>query len=828
MIDFSQLATNNTIDTLTNPRDLFSSLAHKDVKYQYPRDVQGQVWQKWYEKRNDKNIILKMNTGSGKTIVGLLLLKSSLNEKKIPAIYVVPDNFLVEQVINEANLLGIPITKDANSIKFRRGKEILVCNIHKLVNGKSVFGINQQKIEIGTIIIDDAHACIDTVESQYTIKISSNSEMYKHILQIFLPSIKEQSESKAIELEQSQPNTISLVPFWSWKNNLDDIRKILLSNNEDASLKFALPLLKDNLEFCRCVISNREIEITPHVIPIDVIRSLENAKRKIFMTATLVDDSILSTHFGLDTNEISNVITPDIAGDIGDRMILIPQLINSQITDDGLKKYYKVLSERVNVVIIVPSFYRTDYWKDVADLIIDNNNIHENIEKMKNNHIGLVILVNRYDGIDLPHDACRVLVIDGLPDSRRLIDQVIESQLEGSSKSINQKIQKIEQGMGRGVRSNNDYCVVFLMSKSLISQLYKSESIEKFSEATKAQFELSEKVSEQLQDKSLEEIHDNAVNVSLVRNEGWITASKSCLASLTYSQNHSDDFAIAQRLAYNEVRINQYDKATQILNNSIDESDTILSGFSKQVLAEYINYQDEIEAQKLLISAIRDNRNILKPKEGIRYERIKMVDEQAKNLQSFITTKYPSSLNQFIIDIDAILEDLIFIPDTIQKTANKFEEAIKNIAFYLGFSGQRPEKEYGRGSDNLWSLGNNKYFVIECKNGVSNPIVNKHDVNQLNGSIAWFKREYDHSSICTPIMIHLDTICEFGATPEKDCVVMTKEKLEVFKINIKNFSLAIKDKLYQLDEIKKLLTHYQLRDSDIVSHYTQEIKIKNK
>jgi len=828
MIDFSQLTTENTIDTLTNPRDLFSALPHKDTKYQYPRDVQGHVWQKWHEKRDDKNIILKMNTGSGKTVVGLLILKSSLNEKKVPAIYVVPDKFLVKQVIKEANSLGVAVTTDANSIKFRRGKEILVCTIHKLVNGKSIFGINERKIEIGTIIIDDAHACIDTVESQYTIKIPNDNEMYKHLLQIFLPSIKQQNESKAIELENSQPNTIALVPFWSWKNNLNDIRNILISNSEDNNLKFTLPLIKDNLEFCRCVISNKEIEITPHVIPIDIIYSLEYAQRRIFMTATLVDDSILATHFGLDADEISNVVTPDIAGDIGDRMILIPQSINSEISDDKLKNHYKFLSKKVNVVIIVPSSYRLKYWEDVADLIITKDNIEINIELMKNKHIGLAVLVNRYDGIDLPHDACRVLVIDGLPDSRRLIDQITESQLMGSSKSINQKIQKIEQGMGRGVRSNNDYCVVFLMGKSLISHLYNLDAIDKFSPATKAQFELSEKLSEQLQNKSLEEIHKNAIQVSLERNEDWITASKSCLASLTYIQNSPDSFAISQRLAYNEVHINQYDNAINILNNAIDKDDKIVSGFSKQILAEYINYKDESEAQKTLISAIRDNRNILKPMEGIGYERIKTVDEQAKNLQSFLSTKYPNSLNQFIIDIDAILEDLIFIPDTVRQTAPIFEEAIKNIAYYLGFSGQRPENEYGRGPDNLWSVGNNKYFVIECKNGVSNKTINKHDVAQLSISTNWFTKEYDQTSKCIPIMIHLGNICEYSATPSENMVVITKDKLDLFKNNIKEFSLAIKDKVNQLEEIKKLLIQYKLKDIDIINNYTVTMKIKNR
>lgn len=56
-----------------------------------------------------------MNTGSGKTSVGLIILKSCINEGEGPAVYVVPDNYLVEQVVLEANQLGIPVTQDERS-----------------------------------------------------------------------------------------------------------------------------------------------------------------------------------------------------------------------------------------------------------------------------------------------------------------------------------------------------------------------------------------------------------------------------------------------------------------------------------------------------------------------------------------------------------------------------------------------------------------------------------------------------------------------------------------------------------------------------------------
>ncbi|WP_446921209.1 DEAD/DEAH box helicase, partial [Klebsiella pneumoniae] len=102
------------------------------------------------------NIVIKMNTGGGKTIVGLILLKSCLNEKKGPAVYVVPDNYLVKQVIDEGNKLGIGVTNDEESMGFLTGKDILVINIYKLINGRSKFGVGDEgkKISIGSIIID--------------------------------------------------------------------------------------------------------------------------------------------------------------------------------------------------------------------------------------------------------------------------------------------------------------------------------------------------------------------------------------------------------------------------------------------------------------------------------------------------------------------------------------------------------------------------------------------------------------------------------------------------------------------------------------------------
>ena len=572
MIDFSKLQTGQNSDTALQPRDIFNSLPGKEKgKYQYPRDVQSKVWEQWFDRKNENNLVIKMNTGSGKTIVGLLILKSCLNERKGPAVYVVPDNYLVEQVLQEAKSLGLAATRDYNSPSFLQGKEILVTNIHVLVNGLSAFGVGDQgvKIQIGSLIVDDAHACLESIEDQYTVTLPCTSDSYKGIFKLLRNPLLQQSEPRVLEMESHDPSIQMLAPFWAWQSNIGEISKFLLKEKNEEYLKFKWPLIKDNLKFSRCVVSASKIEISPHCIPISTVPSIEFAERKIFMTATLADDSVLASHFGITDLRAFKAICPDTYGDVGDRMILMPQVINPDLSDDHIKKLCEHAKKHINVVIIVPSEHRANYWEDVADSILKKANIHEGINALRNTQKGLTVLINRYDGIDLPNNACRLLVIDGLPDVRRMIDKVEEGILLGTDRTTTQIAQRIEQGMGRGVRSNDDYCAVLLMGKTLTRQLYAGSGIQKFSVGTKAQLDLSEKVASQLVNADLKAIWDTLL-YCLNQDSNWVSASKGALTSLTSTPvSNVDPVTMALRKAYDQA----------IVNNSNDcSASTILAG----------------------------------------------------------------------------------------------------------------------------------------------------------------------------------------------------------------------------------------------------------
>ena len=77
------------------------------------------------------------------------------------------------------------------------------------------------------------------------------------------------------------------------------------------------------------------------------------------MSATLADDSVFVSALGLNTEDMKNIITPENANDIGDRLIIFPKYVNSDISEIEIKEKIEEIAEKYNVVILVPSFFQS-------------------------------------------------------------------------------------------------------------------------------------------------------------------------------------------------------------------------------------------------------------------------------------------------------------------------------------------------------------------------------------------------------------------------------------------------------------------------------------
>lgn len=820
-IDFSDMLDDDH-EVALHPRDIFFTL-DRASSFVFPRDIQTEVMNSWFETRENRDNVVKLNVGSGKTLVGLLFLKSSLNEHKGPALYVSPDNQLSLQVMQEAQALGLEVTDNPRDPDYTAGTKICVVNVYKLFNGKSVFGVGSSRIDIGTVVIDDAHACVSTITHQFQITLSNTHDAYKKIIAALSEDLKGYNQARFLDIEAGDPRAHMEVPFWSWDSHHTDILRALHEYRRDNELQFTYPLLNEMLKQCRCVIGGQHLEIEPCFPATDLIQSFRRAKRRIYMTATLADDSVIVTHFGANPDNPVTPIVPSSSQSMGERMILMPQELNSDLTTTDVRQLLVELAGNVNVVVIVPSTLAAEDWEQVADQVLVGDGVADGIENLRSSHVGLTVLVNRYDGIDLPGDACRVLAIIDLPEVSSFVDLVDSEVLSGTTLNLRRQLERIEQGMGRGVRSNDDYCAVLLLGPKLTNRLRSPEGMALLTPATSAQLELSRMIAKRLDNPTVNEIKD-VILQCIERDPDWIRVSKKILVNLEADdQLRLDPPKLAIRAAFDAARANQHEEAVTILDRAIDETaDEQVKAWLLSRKAAFQHAIDADGAQKTLVAAHAMEPSVIKPMHGTTYK--KLTPATGKQAGALITNHNsrfmdPTAMKLFA---DELCSDLRFSPDT----SNKFEAAVNDLAWFIGIRGQRPEKDYGDGPDNLWALPNGVFLVIECKNGVtSGNGISKKDAGQLGQSVAWFSTRYP-ASTSVPIIMHNEHALGQGASEVPGMRVMASTNLQKLRNNLRDFArqIANPDVARNATAVAQRLAQFEMNADAFVNAFSVVVK----
>lgn len=835
---FESLGNLNLAETEIDPKTLFRMLPKPSGSpYQYPHDIQTDVWNKWFARREANDLIIKMNTGSGKTVIGLLILKSSLNEGFGPALYLVPNTQLKAQVEQTANGLGIRYAESLRDPEFLAGRSILITTVHKVFNGKSQFGIrgvSAEHVELGSIIIDDAHSSIPIINQQFTMHVSSSAPQYNELQDLFIDSLKTQSMNGYTAIvDGDATQSISVpVPYWVWHKNHEKVYTILnqyvtVNSSSDSGAQFSWPLIRENLELCDVAFSVNEIEIRLPYPDLTMVPSFENAKRRIYMTATLSDDSVLVTHMGASIDCVSNPIIPDSAGDMGDRIILTPMQTSSCITYETVKKNVQQWSESMNIVVIVPSFQRASSWSQYTKEIHNKESIRSVVQRLNHGHVGLVVLVARYDGIDLPGDACRILILDGLPEQYSPLDLAEATALSGTERITAQQVQRIEQGMGRGVRSSDDYCAVILLDARLVNRLYAGRGRSYLSPATRAQYELSEKFTNRERNQDIS-FFKEVIEAFLRRDSNWVNASKRALSDVSYEkQNKEFKIAQAEHVAFESVLAGCYDDAAKSLSSIYScIADSRYRGWIKQRGASYIDLVDPVSAQRMQRSARADNSLLLKIPGDASSHKLQQVTEQSLAVVDYIN-QMNYTADEFSIYIDSLLLGLT--PTTEHGSSEKFEQAFKKLGGLLGFSSSRPDKESGNGPDNFWVMGERLCWVVEAKSE-SNPdsqSVSREYLRQLSGSADWFESTLGgHGANYVPIIICPSRVPEWNAFPRKNARVMTFNRLAEFRKALRGFVTAITsgDNFINQRAVSTNLEQFNLMSNQLTQKWTQNFR----
>ncbi|TDN81054.1 type III restriction/modification enzyme restriction subunit [Salegentibacter sp. 24] len=461
---------------------LFRDLPTKGIESLYSH--QADIIRYYQEKSMEKtNVAIELPTGSGKTLVGLLIgefRRRKLGEK---VLYLCPTRQLVNQVVEISNnnygINTIAFTgshrnyEDSDKFKYKNGDAIAVSTY------SSLFNTNPWFEEPDLIILDDAHTSENYIASCWSLSISRYEEKdtYRAVIDVLKDSIPYSVYNRMIEddIDGLDKKIIEKYPgqkLFELKEVLFDVLSEYLNDHRD--LKYSWSMVKNNLEACQLYYSWNEILIRPLVPPSLDNYQFQYAKQRILMSATLGQGGDLERITGI--KKFNKIPIPkgwDKQG-IGRRFFIFPSLSLSQENTGVLCS--ELLESTKRSVILVSSDNEID---DFRSEIKKNHSEMEfftakDIEVSKNDFVNsenaAMVLANRFDGIDFAGDQCRLLFLMSIPYASNLQEKFLQSRMNASVIFYDRNRTRLIQAIGRCTRSPKDYSAICVVGDRDLSE----------------------------------------------------------------------------------------------------------------------------------------------------------------------------------------------------------------------------------------------------------------------------------------------------------------------------------------------------------------------
>jgi len=229
VVDFKKHLAGKKAEKPIDPVELYDTLDRAHDKGPL-RPAQLSVLSLWNDSHStNRDVIVKLHTGQGKTLIGLLMLQSRLNAGNGPVVYLCPNNFLIEQTCAQAQQFGIKtcIADPELPDEFLNSQQILVTSVQKLFNGLTKFGLHGRSINVDTVLMDDAHACADAIRQSCRIRIDASEPAYDSLKTLFASELEAQGVGTWADIENKKRDAILPVPYWAWVPMESEVAGIL-------------------------------------------------------------------------------------------------------------------------------------------------------------------------------------------------------------------------------------------------------------------------------------------------------------------------------------------------------------------------------------------------------------------------------------------------------------------------------------------------------------------------------------------------------------------------------------------------------------------------
>ncbi len=427
------------------------------------------------EHRSSQDVALELPTGAGKTLVGLLIADWRRRTTEAASAFLCPTRQLAHQAYEKALGYGIPavlltgsgrLWDPAHETRGLTGNATIVSTYSHIFN-------TNPRLAPPTLVLDDAHAAEGFVAQNWTVSIDRTHAAYDPLLETVASSLGEERlgdlRNDGIS-PHARPVPTLVGPLVLGQNARLMLAALDAHIGDGDRESYPLSEVRGHLGGCLLYVGWNEILLRPFIPPTRFHPAFEDATQRIYLSATLGAAGELERAFG--RRSIPRVAMPadwERHGS-GRRLALMPGA--GMDATEAVEFIKTTIGALPRTLVLVPSHrlaeqvgaFLPDGWT-----VLNWENVDDRLEPFRTSDGCALVLANRYDGIDLPGDSCRLILIAGLPTGTNLQERFLFETV-GARSALRERIRtRMMQGMGRATRSRSDRAVVFLAGEDLLT-----------------------------------------------------------------------------------------------------------------------------------------------------------------------------------------------------------------------------------------------------------------------------------------------------------------------------------------------------------------------
>ncbi len=475
-----------TIPVATDPESLFRDLKQRSPRIQYLWSHQADILRTWHQNYlNSKDVALELPTGTGKTLIGLLIgeyRRQALGER---VLYLCPTRQLANQISALAEDYGIQVfvlvgdqTKypPASFAAYASGHSVAISTY------SAVFNTNPRLRDANCLVLDDAHSAEDYIASLWTLAIDrfDQKDLYLAVLDIFKGVLRDEFIGY-LESEGPPPmmrRAVDKVPYPVYLERLPQLKELFETAPYD-SIRYPWIMNHEHMEACNMFISWSSICVRPIIPPTLTHPPFASANHRVYMSATLGSGGELERITGVPGIERIPVPEGWDRQSTGRRFFIVPGYALDE--RDAEKVLWQSIGLVDRSVVLCPdrltaSRVETGLQQSgIERAVLSAQDIEDSLFKFTSSTGAALILTGRYDGLDLEGEACRLLAVYGLPSAHNAQEEFLLSRLRATSLLRDRIRTRLTQAFGRCTRGPTDYAAVILVGPQLVDFCSKKE-----------------------------------------------------------------------------------------------------------------------------------------------------------------------------------------------------------------------------------------------------------------------------------------------------------------------------------------------------------------